>query len=85
MEENGISGLTVGLWVGFMMPNGVPDFVVQAWDTAIQKMISDEGFLKRLANVSGRTAYLNASNFRSLIMEEAKTYTALSEKLGVRK
>jgi len=85
MEENGIKGLSVGMWIGFMMPNGVPDFVVKAWDSAIQKMIADEGFLKKLANVSGRTAYLNAADFRNLIMQECSTYTTLAEKLGVRK
>jgi tripartite-type tricarboxylate transporter receptor subunit TctC len=85
MEENGIKGLSVGMWVGFMMPNGTPDFVVNAWDTAIQKMIVDEGFLKKLSNLSGRTAYLNATDFRKLIMQECTTYTALAEQLGVRK
>ena len=48
-------------------------------------MIADEGFLKKLANVSGRTAYLNAADFRNLIMQECTTYTTLAEKLGVRK
>jgi tripartite-type tricarboxylate transporter receptor subunit TctC len=85
MEENGITGLTVGMWIGFMMPNGTSDFVVKAWDTAIQKMLVDEGFLKKLANVSGRTAYSKAADFRNLIMQEGATYTALAEKLGVRK
>lgn len=85
MEENGIKGLSVGMWIGFMMPTGTPDFVVKAWDTAIQKMIADEGFLKKLSNVSGRTAYLNSADFRNLIMQECTTYTTLAEKLGVRK
>jgi tripartite-type tricarboxylate transporter receptor subunit TctC len=85
MEENGITGLSVGMWIGFMMPNGVPDFVVKEWDSAIQKMIVDEGFLKKLANVSGRIAYLNSADFRNLIMLECTTYTTLAEKLGVRK
>jgi len=85
MEENGIAGLTVGLWVGFMMPHATPEYVIKAWDAAIQKMITDEGFLKKLTNVAGRTAYMNAADFRKLIMQESETYTALAEKLGVRK
>ncbi len=85
MEENGITGLSVGMWIGFIMPQGTPDFVVKEWDTAIRKMIVDEGFLKKLANVSGRTAYLNSADFRNLIMREGATYTTLAEKLGVRK
>jgi tripartite-type tricarboxylate transporter receptor subunit TctC len=85
MEENGIPGLSVGMWVGFMMPSGTADFIVKEWDSAIQKMIVDDAFLKKLANVSGRIAYLNAADFRSLIMQECATYTTLAEKLGVRK
>ncbi|MBP7494213.1 MAG: tripartite tricarboxylate transporter substrate binding protein [Spirochaetales bacterium] len=85
MEENGIKGLTVSMWVGFMMPNGVPDTVVKAWNDAIQKMIVDQEFLKKLSNVAGRTAYLNSTDFRKLILEECATYTTLAENLGIRK
>ncbi|MDF2523545.1 MAG: putative transport protein [Clostridiales bacterium] len=85
MEENGIKGLTVGMWVGYVAPNGTPDYVVKSWNEAIQKMNADPEFNKKLANVAGRTAYMNSADFKQLVMNESKTYTELAQNLGVRK
>ncbi len=85
MEENGVTGLSVGMWIGYMAPEGTPDYVVQAWNDAINVMMDDPEFQEGLENVRGRTAYMNSEDFRQLIMDECDVYTELAEKLGVRK
>lgn len=84
MAENGVEGLGVSMWIGYMAPKGTPEYVVDAWNEAVQVMLEDEEFQEGLANVTGRTAYLNSEDFKNLILEECDTYQALAEKLGVR-
>ena len=84
MAENGVEGLSVSMWIGYMAPEGTPQYVVDAWNEAVQAMIEDEGFKEGLANVTGRTAYMNSEDFKSLILQECDTYQTLAEKLGVR-
>lgn len=85
MEESGITGLSVGMWVGFMAPKDTPDYVADAWNEAVQAMMADDAFNEGLQKVSGRTAYLNSEDFRQLVMDECDLYTDLAESLGVRK
>jgi tripartite-type tricarboxylate transporter receptor subunit TctC len=85
MEENGITDLSVGMWVGFTAPEGVPSYVVEEWNRAVQIMIKDPAFLENLKKVSGRIAYLDSTAFRQLVLDECGLYTELATNLGVRR
>jgi tripartite-type tricarboxylate transporter receptor subunit TctC len=85
MEENGITGLMVGMWIGFTAPKGVPSSVVDEWNKAVRIMIQDPAFQENLKKVSGRIAYLDSAAFRQLVLDECKLYTDLATKLGVRR
>lgn len=84
MSEFGVEGLSVGMWIGYMAPEGTPEYVVEAWNNAVQTMIEDAEFKAGLENIKGRTAYMNQADFKALIDAECESYTVLAEKLGVR-
>ncbi|WP_141434218.1 tripartite tricarboxylate transporter substrate binding protein [Bacillus sp. 03113] len=85
VKEEGFDGLTVKWWTGLSFAANTPDEIVEKWDKAIEKMESDEAFIKQLEKIKLEPSYLNSSDFTKDVENETKKYTKLAEDAGIRK
>jgi tripartite-type tricarboxylate transporter receptor subunit TctC len=83
--EQGVKGLTVIWWTGITMRKGTPDYVVKKWEKAVGEMVKDPQFEKRMDLIQSNINYLDSKDFKKFIYNEAKYYTELAKRIGIRR
>ena len=85
-EEQGvIKGVSVSWWAGISMPAATPDEVVRQWETALAKMVKDPTFHRTMDRLWMKLEYLNAAEMTAFVENQAAWYTAVADKIGIRK
>ena len=80
-----VSGLTLGNGVGLMMPAGVPEEIVEKWNTTLEKMQSDPDFLAGMESISVMTGYMPSDEFQAFVEEDVATYIKLADEFNLKK
>ena len=83
--EEGVKGLSVKYWTGVGIRKGTPEPVLKKWEKVLGEVSEDPEFKKKVENFHMEVGYLNAANFQKLVAGEAKSYTDLAKKIGIRK
>jgi len=83
--EEGIKGLSVIWWTGITMRKGTPDSILQKWGRSVAEMIKDPEFEKRMDSLHSAIHYLPSEEYKKFVYEEARYYTELAKRIGIRK
>jgi len=83
--EEGVKGLSVIWWTGITMRKGTADSIVKKWETTVEEMAKDPEFHKKMDLIQSDVNYLNGNDFAKFIFDEAKYYTELAKRVGIRK
>ncbi len=84
-EEEGVKGLSVRWWAGVSVRKGTPDFVVRKWEKVTEEMANDPEYKKKVEALHSDVQYLNSRDCTKFVYEEAKYYTELAKRIGLRK
>ncbi|MDF2523135.1 MAG: hypothetical protein K0R31_776 [Clostridiales bacterium] len=85
VEESGVKGLTMSIWMGITAPKGTPDYVTKKWNDSIEKMMKDPTFQEKIKGLKASPGYLNSADFTKFAQDETTRLTDLANKLGIRK
>lgn len=85
VEESGVKGLTMSIWMGLTAPKGTPDYVTKKWNDSIEKALKDPAFQEKIKGLKASPGYLNSADFTKYAQEETARLTELANKLGIRK
>ena len=83
--EEGYKGLSVTWWTGITMRKGTPDSIVNKWEKAAEEMAKNTDFQKKMDLIQSNIKYLNGKDFAKFVYAEAKYYTELAKRIGIRK
>jgi tripartite-type tricarboxylate transporter receptor subunit TctC len=86
-DEAGFPGFKATAWNGLVMPKGTPDAVVNKFNKALAKVLSDPAVVKQYANigVTVRPPEQRTREFQRKFMEqEYVRYTTLMKKIGIK-
>jgi len=83
--EEGVKGLSVIWWTGITMRKGTPDYIVSKWEKAVEELAKDPEFVKRMDMIQSDIHYLDSKDFANFVYDEAKYYTELAKRIGIRK
>ncbi|MBI5967927.1 MAG: tripartite tricarboxylate transporter substrate binding protein, partial [Deltaproteobacteria bacterium] len=72
-------------WTGATMRKGTPDYIVEKWEKAVEEMVKDREFQKRMDLIQSHIHYLNSKDFTKFVYDEAQYYTELAKRIGIRK
>ena len=67
------------------MPAATPDEVVRQWEAALAKMVKDPTFHRTMDRLWMKLEYLNAAEMTAFVENQAAWYTAMADKIGIRK
>ena len=85
LAEQGVNGVTTHFWSGFSFAVGIPDAVVQKWESAIKEMLDDPQFQQKLKLLNAQGKFMDSPTLESTVKQDVSTYTQLlSKKLLVR-
>ena len=70
-------------WRGVMGPPGLPDKIVKAWETAVEKTTKAKPWLKLVKNLGDMPGYLNAKDFDAFVHKEFKRYRTIFTDLNL--
>lgn len=83
--EEGVKGLSVKYWTGVGIRRGTPEPVLKKWEKVLGEISDDPEFKKKVENIHMEVGFLNTANFQKLVSDEAKFYTELAKRIGIRK
>lgn len=83
--EEGIKGLSVIWWTGIILRKGTPNPILAKWEKGVDEMVKDPEFEKRMDLLHSGINYLGSKDFEKFVYEEAKYYTELAKRIGIRK
>ena len=83
--EEGVKGLSVKYWTGVGIRRGTPEPILKKWEKVLEEISDDPDFKKKVENFHMEASFLNAANFQKLVSDEAKFYTDLAKRIGIRK
>lgn len=83
--EEGVPGLSVKWWTGIVMRKGTPESILQKWERAVEEMVKDPEFERRMDLLHSTIQYLPRKDFERFVYEEARYYTELAKRIGIRK
>lgn len=77
-SEAGLPQVNYQFWGGFSGPQKLPDEVVNAWVKAVDELVKDPAFAKRMAEKIGMNVfYANSKDFRDFVLAETKELAEL--------
>jgi tripartite-type tricarboxylate transporter receptor subunit TctC len=77
LAEQGVNGVTTHFWSGFSFPVGIPDALVQKWESAIKDMLVDPQFQQRLKLINAQGKFVDSATLTSTVKQDVSTYTQL--------
>ncbi|MDQ0219535.1 tripartite tricarboxylate transporter substrate binding protein [Peribacillus cavernae] len=83
MEEQGINDIDASQWYGASAPAGTPDYVVEKWETTVDKMLNDPKFIEKLKTINVTPAYEDAEGFAKSVKEETEKYKEIAKEKGL--
>ncbi len=83
--EEGVKGLSVKYWTGVSIRKGTPEPVLKKWEKVLAEIGDDPEFKKKVENIHMEVGFLNNEKFQKLVSDEAKFYTELAKRIGIRK
>src|SRR5262249_42011967 len=83
IAESGVPGFVVDIWLGIAAPTNVPPDIVTRLDQAIREASELPEVQKRLSTVGLNSDYLNATQFRGLIVSEHQKYGMIIREAGI--
>ena len=83
--EEGVKGLSVKYWTGVGIRRGTPEPILKKWEKVLGEVGNDPEFKKKVENFHMEVDFLNTANFQKLVSDEAKFYTDLAKRIGIRK
>ena len=83
--EEGVKGLSVKYWTGVGIRRGTPEPILKKWEKVLAEVSEDPEFKKKVENFHMEVGFLNTANFSKLVSDEAKFYTELAKRIGIRK
>ena len=84
-SEEGVKGLSVKYWTGVGIRRGTPEPILKKWEKVLAEVSEDPEFKKKVENFHMEVGFLNTANFSKLVSDEAKFYTELAKRIGIRK
>jgi tripartite-type tricarboxylate transporter receptor subunit TctC len=85
LEEAGISGFQIGGWFGLLAPAGTPREVVMTMNTEVNRLLREPDVQKDLANLDVAIMGGSPEDFRAYLMNELKQWSALIDKLDLKR
>ncbi len=82
-EEVGFPEYNIKAWRGIWGPPNLPDYVINTWEQALQKLGKDEEWLKSLEKIRDVPYILNSKETKAFVDNEFKRYRALFTELGI--
>jgi tripartite-type tricarboxylate transporter receptor subunit TctC len=80
LAEQGVKGVTTHFWSGFSFPVGIPEALVQKWESAIKDMINDPQFQQRLTLINAQGKFVDSATLTGTVKQDVSTYTQLLSK-----
>jgi tripartite-type tricarboxylate transporter receptor subunit TctC len=77
LAEQGADGVTTHFWSGFSFPVGIPDAVVQKWESAIKDMLNDPQFQEKLKLLNAQGKFVDSPTLASTVRNDVSTYRQL--------
>ena len=84
IKEAGYDFFITG-WQGVSGPAKLPDYVVKKWEKVTEEMANDPEYKKKVEALHSDVQYLNSKDCTKFVYEEAKYYTELAKRIGLRK
>jgi tripartite-type tricarboxylate transporter receptor subunit TctC len=85
LEEAGISGFQIGGWFGLLVPAGTPREIVMTMNNEVNRLLKEPDVQKDLANLDVAITGGSPEDFRAYLMNELKQWSALIDKLDLKR
>ena len=83
-QEQGVD-VDISMWRGLAAPAGTPIAAVEKLQAAAQAAVASDAFQEASKNIGFSPAFLNATDFGTLIESDDAFYGALLQRLGLAK
>jgi tripartite-type tricarboxylate transporter receptor subunit TctC len=80
LEEQGITGVTTRFWAGLSVPSATPDYVVEKWESSMEKMMEDPEFQEKLKSINSTGNFTNAADLTQQVRDEIAKFSEIAKK-----
>ncbi len=84
MAEQGISGMDIAAWQGYLVPAKTPKDRVDVLSAAIRRSLSEPGVRDKILENAGTPAEATPDHFQAFLEVERRLYRKLADDAGVR-
>ncbi len=78
LQELGVN-LDLSVWFGLLVPADTPAHIVKALGDATRRVVQDDAFSKKLAEIGGQAAFSSPAQLREQMQQESQQWNQLAE------